>query len=168
MDRSTATAGSGSERGIEIRSATVDDAATVRTMVREMAAHQDQVAEVAGDVVRWAEVLARPEVTVLIAEGDGEAAGYVSAVRRLHLWSGGDVLALDDLYVREQFRDRGVGGRLMAALAAQADGLTIHWGVQPDNQAAIRFYRRLGATVREKVVCVWAPVAYRRPPAPGQ
>ena len=33
-------------------------------------------------------MLARPDVLVLVAERDGVPAGYVSAVRRLHLWLG--------------------------------------------------------------------------------
>ena len=58
---------------------------------------------------------------MLLAERDGGPVGYVSAVRRLHLWTGGDVLALDDLYVRPGHRDAGIGRRLMAALAALAE-----------------------------------------------
>jgi GNAT superfamily N-acetyltransferase len=101
-------------------------------------------------------------VTVLLAERDGAAVGYVSAVRRLHLWTGGDVLALDDLFVRPGNRDGGVGRRLMTALAelAAPERLLITWGVEPDNVDAQRFYRRLGATLRTKVLAAWAPEAY--------
>jgi ribosomal protein S18 acetylase RimI-like enzyme len=81
-------------------------------------------------------------------------------VRQLHLWSGGEILALDDLYVRPEGRDHGVGRRLMTALAQQAaaDGLTlIRWEMEPENHRAQRFYRRLGATLREKVIATWTP-----------
>ncbi|MEU6135095.1 GNAT family N-acetyltransferase [Nocardioides sp. NPDC047086] len=106
-------------------------------------------------VVREAGYLERPDIIVLLAEIGREPLGYVSAVRRLHLWSGSDIIALDDLYVRASQRGAGGGRLLMTALAERAGGLTITWGVQPDNDAAIRFYRRLGATVRAKVVCAW-------------
>jgi hypothetical protein len=46
-------------------------------------------------------------VIVLLAERGGQAVGYVSALRQLHLWTGGDVLNLDDLYVRPGQRDGG-------------------------------------------------------------
>ncbi|WP_328531054.1 GNAT family N-acetyltransferase [Nocardioides sp. NBC_00368] len=138
-----------------IREATPDDAGTVRTLIGEIAAHQAQSASVTVTAEQWAGYLERPDITVLLAEIDGDAVGYVSAVRRLHLWSGEDIVALDDLYVRPGHRDTGVGRLLMSELAARSEGLTITWGVQPDNDAAIRFYRRLGATVRAKVVCVW-------------
>jgi hypothetical protein len=51
----------------------------------------------------------------------------------------------------------------MTALAAEyaaPDQLTITWGVEPDNAAAQRFYRRLGATLRDKVLAGWPPAAY--------
>ena len=138
-------------------------------MVGEIAAHEDQAAHVHVDTDRWRRLLARPDVIVLLAEADGVAAGYVSAVRQLHLWTGGDVLNLDDLYVRPGHRDAGVGRQLMAALAALAapESLVIRWGMEVDNVDAQRFYRRLGATLRHKVQAAWTPAAYADAAARG-
>ncbi|NGN91148.1 GNAT family N-acetyltransferase [Nocardioides sp. KC13] len=138
-----------------VRDAVPDDAETVRTLIGEIAAHQGQSDSVTVTAEQWAGYLAQPDIMVLLAEIDGQPVGYVSAVRRLHLWSGDDIVALDDLYVRPGHRDAGVGRLLMTELAARSEDLTITWGVQPDNHAAIRFYRRLGASVRAKVVCAW-------------
>jgi ribosomal protein S18 acetylase RimI-like enzyme len=147
---------------LTIRRATPDDAADVAAMVGEIAAHADQTSHVHVDAERWRTLLVRPDVTVLLAERAGTAVGYVSAVRRLHLWTGGDLLALDDLYVRSGHRDAGVGRRLMAALAgfAAPEQLLITWGMEVDNIDAQRFYRRLGATLRPKVLAAWPPDAY--------
>jgi GNAT superfamily N-acetyltransferase len=147
---------------VTIRRATPADTADVAEMVREIAAHEDQSAHVHVDEAQWRALLARPEVIVLLAERDGGPVGYVSAVRQLHLWTGGDVLNLDDLYVRRGHRDAGVGRQLMAALAALAapDQLLIRWGMEVDNVDAQRFYRRLGATLRPKVLAAWPPAAY--------
>jgi ribosomal protein S18 acetylase RimI-like enzyme len=148
---------------VAVRRATPADAADVATMVGEIAAHEDQSAHVHVDAARWRALLDRPEVVVLLAERDGVPVGYVSAVRRLHLWTGGDVLDLDDLYVRPGHRDAGTGQRLMAAMAAVAapEELLVRWGVEPGNVDAQRLYRRLGATLRPKVVAAWSPAAYR-------
>ncbi|MGR6965809.1 N-acetyltransferase family protein [Geodermatophilus sp. URMC 61] len=145
-----------------IRRATPADAGDVAAMVREIAAHEDQAAHVHVPDEQWRQLLDRPEVIVLLAEQDGAAVGYVSAVRQLHLWTGGDVLALDDLYVRPGSRDMGVGGQLMAVLAGLAapEQLLIRWGVEVGNVDAQRFYRRLGATLRPKVLAAWTPGAY--------
>jgi ribosomal protein S18 acetylase RimI-like enzyme len=145
-----------------IRRATPADAAAVAAMVAEIAAHEDQAAHVHVNLHQWRHLLARPEVVVLLAERGGAAVGYVSAIRQLHLWTGGDVLNLDDLYVRPGHRDASVGRRLMAALAAVAapEQLLIRWGMEFDNVDAQRFYRRLGATLRPKILAAWPPAAY--------
>jgi ribosomal protein S18 acetylase RimI-like enzyme len=145
-----------------IRPATPADAPAVAAMVREIAALEDQTEHVHVDEARWRRLLERPDVTVLLAERAGHPVGYVSAVRQLHLWTGGDVLALDDLYVRSGHRDGGVGGKLMRELArvAAREHLLIRWGVETDNVDAQRFYRRLGATLRHKVLAAWPPAAY--------
>ena len=148
---------------VEIRRAGPEDAETIMAMVREIADLEGQLEHVSVTTERWAEMLARPDVIVLVAWRFGSALGYVSSIRRIHLWSDRDVLALDDLYVREAARDAGVGRRLMAALAsgyAAPDRLTIGWGMEPDNHGAQRFYRRLGAGLRDKVLASWKPQDY--------
>ena len=56
---------------------------------------------------------------------------------------------LNDLYVTERWRGRGLGRRLLRAAAETArshHGATaLWWGVQEQNVAAFRFYARLGA-----------------------
>jgi GNAT superfamily N-acetyltransferase len=144
---------------VQVRRAGPDDAATVLDMVREIAAHEGDADDVAGTPQTWAAMLARADVVVLLAERDGEPVGYVSAVRKLHLWLGRDVLALDDLYVREGQRDAGVGRLLMTELRRLADPeqLLIRWEMRQDNVDAQRFYQRLGATLRTKVIALWWP-----------
>lgn len=72
------------------------------------------------------------------------------------------MLNLDDLYVRPGHRDAGAGRQLMAALAALAapEQLLIRWGVEIDNADAHRFYRRLGAALRPKIVVTWSSDSY--------
>ena len=147
---------------ISVRRATPADAVDVATMVREIAEYEDQAGHVHVDEAQWRTLLARHDVVVLLAERDGAPVGYVSALRQLHLWTGGDVFNLDDLYVRPGHRDAGIGRRLMAALATLAapERLLIRWGMEPDNVDAQRFYRRLGATLRPKVLASWRAAAY--------
>ncbi len=148
---------------VQVRAAVPDDASVVLTMVREIAAHEGNASDVAGSPESWAMMLARPDVVVLLAERDGVPAGYVSAVRKLHLWLGRDIYALDDLYVRDGYRDAGVGRLLMHELArlAAAEDMVVRWEVAEQNAAAQRFYRRLGATLRTKLIAAWSPEAQR-------
>ena len=110
----------------------------------------------------WRRFLGRDDVVVMIAGMDETAAGYVSALRRPYLWGGENLLALDDLYVGAQFREAGVGRALMLELARHAlpDRLSISWGLRPENEAAYRFYYRLGARLGTKTVASWSPSSY--------
>jgi GNAT superfamily N-acetyltransferase len=145
-----------------IRRAVAGDAVTVIAMVYELAAYQGEADHVAAAEGRWRELLAREDIVVLIAECADGPIGYVSALQRPHLWSGKDLLALDDLYVREAYRGTGVGRALMVALARHAapHRHTISWSIQPDNHGAQRFYSRLGANLRPKIVASWDVEAY--------
>lgn len=142
---------------IEVVPAGTDDASIVHTMVRELAAHEGSLGSVSTTVERWGELLVHPDVVVLIARADGDAVGYVSAVRALHLWSGVDVVLLDDLYVRAPWRGRGVGPLLMRAVADRHAGLAVGWEVDEGDLAGQRFFLHLGARLRRKVIAWWQP-----------
>jgi GNAT superfamily N-acetyltransferase len=149
---------------ITIRRAGPGDAGAVQALVVAIAEWEGEAAAVQVTADRWRDLLARPDVVVLLAaDGEGDPVGYVSAVRSLHLWSGRDILRLDDLFVAEPHRGAGVGRQLMAAMArvAAEDELPVRWEVMPDNDGAQRFYSRLGATLRPKVVATWRPAGVR-------
>lgn len=148
------------DRAVEVRIVTADrsHAGVVRTLMRELAAHEDSLDVATTTEQRWRELLDHHDVTVLLAMIGDEPAGFVSAVRRLHLWSGEEIVALDDLYVRAPFRNAGVGEALMRALAARSDR-PIRWEIGEDNLAAQRFYLRLGARLHREVIAWWHPDA---------
>ena len=158
----TGTAGAPADDPVSIRRAGVEDAGTVRTLLIELATHEHTAHAVHAGTDDWARMLAEPSVVVLLAYAGERPIGYVSGIRQLNLWIGRDILAMDDLYVRPEARDRGVGGQLMAALAAHVadDRLLVTWGVREDNDAGHRFYRRLGASLRSKMVAAWQPHDY--------
>lgn len=135
-----------------IRRATPDDASTVLDLIRALADHQDQTTAIAVSDTDLKQMLTRPEITYLIAEHDGRAIGYVSWLQRISFWSGQDYLALDDLYVADTERGRGVGEQLMRAAAEAGNGKTIRWEVAETNTAAQRFYARIGATLTGKKI----------------
>jgi len=150
-------------RAARIRRATPADATVLSEMLGELADDQGQRDSVAVTPERLHELLHRDDVIVLIAERDYRPLGYVSAVRQLNIWAGAELVALDDLYVREEARNAGVGRELMLGLAAHADrtGAIVRWEAETGNAAAHRFYERLGAALRTKVIAAWRPVDYR-------
>lgn len=158
---------------INIRCATPEDAELVLGLLRELAQHENSLEHASVTLQQWRDYLQRDDVIVLIAETTGTAIGYVSAIRRTHLWTGGDIIALDDLYVQEHRRNGGIGALLMTHLATRAAEakLTIRWEVNENNAAGQRFYTRLGARLRTKVIASWTPEQYEAlltPRSPAQ
>jgi len=97
-----------------------------------------------------------PKFRAWIAEWDGQAAGYALVFGYYSTWAG-RALFLEDLFVRESFRGRGVGKALLAAvarIAVEEKCYGVHWEVLDWNERAIEFYKALGAEFRDK----WRPV----------
>jgi GNAT superfamily N-acetyltransferase len=149
---------------LAIRLAVPDDGDVVHLLMTELATEDGGVEHVLVTPSRWRELLARPDVMVVLAELDGTPAGYVSATRRLNLWLGRDLLAVDDVFVRPHARNAGVGALMMRALAriAATEEVppVIRWELREDNEAAARFYSRLGARLRTKQIAAWLPEDY--------
>ena len=88
----------------------------------------------------------------LIAEWDGQPAGYALFFAYYSTWTGPG-LFLEDLFVREPFRRRGIGKALLAAVARIAVDehcYGIHCEVLGWNEKAIALYQELGATFRDQ------------------
>ena len=66
---------------VTIRPAGPTDAGDIAAMVAEIAAHEDQAAHVHVHQDQWRRLLARPDVTVLLAERDGRPCPLQAALR---------------------------------------------------------------------------------------
>ncbi len=133
---------------ISIRFATAEDAALLLRLIRGLALYErapDAVVATEDDLRRWGFGPER-HFEALIAFLDGEPAGLALFHPRFSTWLGRPGMYLEDLYVTEAARGRGVGRRLMARLAAVA--LERGWGRLDfqvlDWNPARDFYHRLG------------------------
>lgn len=89
-----------------------------------------------------------PGAEVVIAEVDGQGAGFALFFHNFSTWRGRRGLYLEDLFVRPQFRGLGLGRALMihlAKLAVRRGCARFEWSVLDWNTPAIDFYRSLGA-----------------------
>jgi GNAT superfamily N-acetyltransferase len=84
----------------------------------------------------------------LIGEWAGEPAGYAVFFYFYSTFQGRPALFLEDLYVPDRFRGKGIGKALLAAvakLAIEEKCFGMRWEVLDWNTPAIEFYKRLGA-----------------------
>ena len=135
---------------LTIRPATVDDVALIAELVRDLAEYERlaDAAVATEDGLREQLFGERPAAEVLIAEADGEPAGFALFFHTFSTFLGKRGLYLEDLFVRPAFRGLGLGKHLMAALAriaVQRDCGRFEWSVLDWNEPAIAFYRKLGA-----------------------
>jgi GNAT superfamily N-acetyltransferase len=143
---------------LSIRSGTIDDVPLLRTLIEEFATFEQLHAVVAEDQLRQDGFGTRPKFRILIAEMDGEPAGYALFFDCYSSFQGHGIF-LEDLFVRPRFRGKSVGRVLLAHVARlveQADGFGIMFNVLDWNAAAIEFYRKIGATFLDdwKTVCL--------------
>jgi len=89
----------------------------------------------------------RPVFQCLIAEWDGKPAAFALYFPFYSTWRGNAGIHLEDLFVRPEFRRRGIAKALFARLAAIAleRGDRFQWHVLDWNQSAIDFYAQMGA-----------------------
>jgi GNAT superfamily N-acetyltransferase len=133
---------------LTIRAATIADAALIRQLIWELAAFEkelDAVQTTEADIARDG-FGANPQFRVLVAEWNGQPAGFALFFSYYSTWRGAG-LYLEDLFVRAEFRGRGIGTALfarVAQVAEQENRRFIKWAVLGWNQPAIRMYTLLG------------------------
>ena len=115
---------------------------------------------------------ARPVVEAVVAERARRVVAFALFFTNFSTFLGRPGLYLEDLYVEPDQRGNGIGQALLAhlaRLAAERGYGRFEWSVLDWNEGAIRFYRRMGATVMPdwRICRIAGPAldAYRAPPA---
>jgi GNAT superfamily N-acetyltransferase len=144
---------------LSIRLATVNDAGLLVALIRELAEYEKEL-----DAVKITEAkLAQdgfgpdPKFRALIAEWDGQPAGYAFFFGFYSTWTGRHMF-VEDLFVRPQFRGKGIGKSLMAKVAdisQQENCYAMRWEVLGWNQSSIDVYRSMGAEFLEDWKLMW-------------
>jgi GNAT superfamily N-acetyltransferase len=146
---------------LSLRATTIDDVPLLNTLVHELAEYD----RVGHEAVVTEEDLARdgfgshPKFRAVIAEWDGRVAGYVLFFEFYSTFQGRAGLFLDDIFVRPEFRKKGIGRALLdhvAGIAWNEKYFCMRWEVLDWNTPAIEFYRSLGAVFLDewKSVCL--------------
>jgi len=137
---------------VEIRAATEDDVELIHSLIVALAEYERAPEQVIGTPAmlrRWL-FGEKPAAETVIAEVDGEAAGFALFHGTFSTWEGQPGLWLEDLFVLPEHRRHGVGGRLLshvAGVAVERGYTRLGWAALDWNEMALSFYRKLGADV---------------------
>jgi GNAT superfamily N-acetyltransferase len=140
---------------LTIRFATPGDSATILNFIRGLADYEraSGAVQVTAGQLREQMESDNPPFECLLAEYQAEPAGFALFFRNYSTWTGRPGLYLEDLFVRAEYRGRGIGGALMRRLgqiAAERDWARIDWAVLNWNTNAQSFYREHGGVPLEK------------------
>ena len=138
------------------------------SLIRELAAYEKKAHKA---VVTENELLRdgfgpQQKFRALIAEWNGEPAGYASFFYFYSTFQGRAALFLEDLFVLDKLRGKGIGKALLvkvAKLAIEEKCFGLRWEVLDWNRPAIEFYEKLGADfLHERKVVAFDADALRR------
>ena len=140
---------------LNLRNATEADVPLILRFIRELAEYERLAHECVATEASVRETLfgERRYAEVIIAEHDGEPAGFALFFHNYSTFLARPGIYLEDLYVRPELRGHGIGKALLARLAALAlerNCGRLEWAVLNWNEPAIRFYRSLGALPQDQ------------------
>ena len=146
---------------LALRIATANDVSLILEFIRALADYEKLSHEVEATAEKLGATLfpatGRPAAECVIAELDSSPAGFALFFTNYSTFLAKPGLYLEDLFVKPEFRGRGVGKTLILHLArlANARGYgRFEWTVLDWNQPAIEFYEALGARrMREWQIC---------------
>ena len=133
-----------------IRRATAEDAGQILKFVRALAAFErapDAVEATEEGLIRDG-FGPNPFFQCLIADYDGQPAGFALYFFNYSTWVGRPGIYVEDLFVLPEFRRKGIGRALLkrvAAVAMENGCQRLQWEVLDWNTPAIDLYRELGA-----------------------
>ena len=141
--------------GVTIRPATRGDVPVILELIRGLAEYEQLAHECVATEARLADTLfgARPQAEVLIASADGAPAGFALFFHNYSTFLAKQGIYLEDLFVKPEFRGRGIGKALLAQLAriaVERECGRLEWSVLDWNRDAIRFYETLGAKAMDE------------------
>lgn len=136
---------------VVIRNAVKEDMSSVWDLIHELAVFEkepDAVEVTIEDLQR--DGFDNPQAfQCFVAQQDTNIVGIALVFTRYSTWKG-IALHLEDLIVKEQFRGKGVGTKLLDRVVAYGKELKVRrisWDVLDWNQSAIDFYQSKGAKV---------------------
>ncbi len=132
-----------------IRAVRPGDEIELTAMIHELAEFERAAADCSVTETQLRVALFGPQPTVHghIVEVDGRAAASALWFRTFSTWDGAAGIHLEDLFVRPQFRRRGLGRKLLATLARECverDYTRLSWAVLDWNVNAIALYDSVG------------------------
>lgn len=139
------------DSAFKIRPATPDDVPLLLTMIRELAVYEklDVCVVATVESLRASLFEGRRVAEAMLGDYEGRPAAFMLFFHNFSTFLGQPGIYLEDLYVRPEYRGKGLGRKMLqhlANVAVERNCGRIEWAVLDWNEPAIKFYESLGAT----------------------
>ena len=140
----------GKNSEFKIRKATVQDVSEILKLIKELAIYEDLLDKVVTSEDLLKETLFGIQSTaeVILAVDKKRVLGFALYFFSFSTFLGRPGIYLEDLFVRENERGRGIGKALLSHMArrvGEVGGGRLDWSVLNWNKKAIDFYKKMGA-----------------------
>jgi GNAT superfamily N-acetyltransferase len=138
------------KNNILIRSATEKDVPAILSLIKELANYEKLSDQVIATEDELKKVLFDENdfVEVLVAEYGEQIIGQALFFKNFSTFLGKPGIYLEDLYVKPEMRNKGIGKALLdkiISLAKERNYGRVEWAVLDWNESAIEFYEKIGA-----------------------
>ena len=139
---------------LAITKLTLEQIPDLLNLIRELARFErlEHEVEATAESLRDAFFAPQPVAGALVGQHDGEMVGYAVYFFTFSTFVGRPGIWLEDLYVRPEFRQRGLGRALIQAVAqigVERNCGRFEWTALNWNEKALNFYKNLGAQVMD-------------------
>jgi len=133
-----------------IRQAEIDDVPEIFVLIKELADYERLLNEVVAteDLLRETLFGKNSNTKILLAYNEKKVLGFALYFQNFSTFLGRPGIYLEDIFVRDFARGRGIGEALLRSIAKCAleiEGGRLEWSVLDWNELAISFYRKIGA-----------------------
>jgi ribosomal protein S18 acetylase RimI-like enzyme len=138
----------------KIRAVTSEDLPALIKLCAEHAAYEKASYNSADKAEKLQQAIDKQRLYVWVVEKEKNLVGYATATLEFSTWDACDYLHMDCLYLKKEARGQGLGEKLVrevTKLAREKNCVNVQWQTPDWNTRAMSFYKRLGATSKNKV-----------------
>ena len=134
---------------MKIKEITQTDIPTLLELIKELAKYEqllDQVSANKDLLTQW--IINEKKANALLLEYNHTIVGFVLYFNNFSTFLGKPGIYLEDLYIKEDYRNKGFGKQVFKYLAnecTQKGYGRLEWSVLDWNEPSIQFYQKLGA-----------------------
>ncbi|WP_300386250.1 GNAT family N-acetyltransferase [Clostridium sp.] len=141
-------------KDVKIRETLIDDSKLIMDLIIEMGEYEKLSHEVIATEESIREsIFIKERAKALIIESDNKPIGYIIYFFNYSTFNGAAGLYIEDLYIQEGNRGKGIGKeafKILAQIAIKEDCKRMEWTCLNWNEPSRAFYKKLGAELMDE------------------